>query len=226
MFEQEPYKTHMNKFNIYGILKPSVESGVDEPRANIFRETTLNATFNSMGSERYLLTEDNKTMRDLAGYVPYDAIYIMVNNHRYGGGGIYNLFCTFTADAQFSKYLFIHEFGHSFVNRTVLQHNAQLEKTKELFLPVKEAMIPQGYQDWQTCMIEHFVRAGEIIVLDQLGDHTQSEELLNNYRDNRKFIYLDFTVDKLKEYRLEKKLYYQESVRATLSDLYKYHIGG
>jgi hypothetical protein len=115
MFEQEPYKTHKQKFNVYGILKPSAESGVDEPRANIFKETSLSTSFNSMGSERYLLTEDNKTMRDLAGYVPYDAIYIMVNSNRYGGGGIYNLYCTFTADAQFSKYLFIHEFGHSFV---------------------------------------------------------------------------------------------------------------
>ncbi len=113
-FDQEPYRSLKKKFNIYGVLKPSSESGVDEPRADIFRETTLNATFNSLGSERYLLTADNKTMRDLAAYTPYDAIYIMVNHSRYGGGGIYNLFCTFTADAQFSKYLFIHEFGHSF----------------------------------------------------------------------------------------------------------------
>ncbi|MBN1299853.1 MAG: peptidase M64 [Melioribacteraceae bacterium] len=113
-FDVEPYKSLKNKFNLYGVLKFSTESGVDEPRAGIFKETTLNATFNSLGSERYLLTEDNKTMRDLAAYVPYDAVYIMVNHNRYGGGGIYNLYCTFTADAQFSKYLFIHEFGHSF----------------------------------------------------------------------------------------------------------------
>ena len=101
-------------FNIYGVLKTSVDSGVDEPRADIYKNTVLNCTFNSLGSERYLLTEDNKTMRDLAGYVPYDAIYIMVNHKRYGGGGIYNLFCTFTTDNQFRNYLFLHEFGHSF----------------------------------------------------------------------------------------------------------------
>ncbi len=110
----EPYKSLKGNFNIYGIFKPSEESGVDEPRAGIYRSTTLNATFNSLGSERYLLTEDNKTLRDLAAYVPYDAIYIMVNHHRYGGGGIYNWSCTFTTDNQFDEYLFIHEFGHSF----------------------------------------------------------------------------------------------------------------
>lgn len=114
MFSQEPYKSRKNMFNIYGIFKPSVDSGIDEPRAAIFKNTVLSTTFNSLGSERYVMTEDNKAMRDLAAHVPYDAIYIMVNHKRYGGGGIYNLFCTFTSDNQFRKYLFIHEFGHSF----------------------------------------------------------------------------------------------------------------
>jgi len=110
----EPYKSLKDKFNVYGVFKPSEESGVDEPRAAIFRNTTLNATFNSMGSERYLLTEDNKTMRNIAANVPYDAIYMMVNHKRYGGGGIYNWSCTFTTQNQFNEYLFVHEFGHSF----------------------------------------------------------------------------------------------------------------
>ena len=114
MFSQEPYKSRKNAFNFYGVYKPSVDSGIDEPRAGIFKNTVLSTTFNSLGSERYVMTEDNKALRDLAAHVPYDAIYIMVNHKRYGGGGIYNLFCTFTSDNQFRKYLFIHEFGHSF----------------------------------------------------------------------------------------------------------------
>ncbi len=39
---------------------------------------------------------------------------IMVNQARYGGGGIYNLYCTFTSDNQWQQYLCLHEFGHSF----------------------------------------------------------------------------------------------------------------
>jgi hypothetical protein len=113
-FDFEPYKFFKNKFNFYGVFKPSAESGVDEPRANIYKNTALNATFNSLGSERYLLTEDNKAVRDLAANVPYDAIVIMVNHSRYGGGGIYNLFATFTSDNQWNEYLLLHEFGHSF----------------------------------------------------------------------------------------------------------------
>jgi hypothetical protein len=113
-FKYEPYTSYKNYFNIYGILKPSEESGIDEPRAAIYKNTVLNLTFNSLGSERYILTEDNKAIRNLAAHVPYDAICIMVNHKRYGGGGIYNLYCTFTSDNQWQDYLFIHEFGHSF----------------------------------------------------------------------------------------------------------------
>jgi len=113
-FNHEPYKTYKDRFNIYGVFKPSEESGCDEPRPGIFKNTALNATFNSLGSERYLLTEDNKSLRDIAAHVPYDTLFIMINHKRYGGGGIYNLYCTFTVDNQWYEYLFLHEFGHSF----------------------------------------------------------------------------------------------------------------
>ncbi|TFG99794.1 MAG: peptidase M64 [Calditrichales bacterium] len=113
-FDFEPYKSQKNDFNIYAVFKPSIESGVDEPRAGIYKQTSVSATFNSLDSERYLLTEDNKALRDIAAHVPYDAVCIMVNAERYGGGGIYNQFCTFTSDNQWSSYLLLHEFGHSF----------------------------------------------------------------------------------------------------------------
>jgi hypothetical protein len=113
-FESEPCKSYRDRFNVYGALKPSVETGCDEPRHGVFRNTALGATFNSMGSERYLLTEDNESLRDIARHVPYDALYIMVNHDRYGGGGIYNFFCVYTSDNQWSEYLMVHEFGHSF----------------------------------------------------------------------------------------------------------------
>jgi hypothetical protein len=113
-FEDEPYKSQKNNFNIYGVFKPSEESGTDLPGADIFVKTVLNTTFWTLGSERYLMTEDNLSMRNLAAHVPYDAIYIQVNHPRYGGGGIYNQYCTYTTDNQFAKYLFVHEFGHSF----------------------------------------------------------------------------------------------------------------
>jgi hypothetical protein len=113
-FNQEPYKSRKDKFNFYGVFKPSDQSGCDEPTYGIFKNTAVSASFNSLGSPRYLLTEDNKALRDIAAHVPYDALLIAVNQKRYGGGGIYNLFCVFTTDNQWVAYLFLHEFGHSF----------------------------------------------------------------------------------------------------------------
>ncbi len=113
-FSQEPYRSLQDRFNIYGVLKPSAESGCDEPSHGVWRQTALGCSFDSFGSERYLLTEDNRRVRDIAAAVPYDAIMIMVNHQRYGGGGIYNLYCTFTTDNQWHEYLMLHEFGHSF----------------------------------------------------------------------------------------------------------------
>ncbi|HHE55257.1 MAG TPA: peptidase M64 [Caldithrix abyssi] len=114
LLNKEPFKSYQGKINIYGVFKPSAESFCDEPTHEKFRNTLLNCTFNSMGSYRYLLTEDNRTMQDLASAVPHDAIIIMVNQQRYGGGGIYNFYMDFTTDNLYSENVFIHEFGHSF----------------------------------------------------------------------------------------------------------------
>lgn len=110
----EPFASNADRISVRGVLVPSRESGCDEPTRGLYRDTTLGVTFNSLGSERYVLTEDNRTLRDIAANVPYDAVVIMINHDRYGGGGIYNLFCTFTAHSEWAGYLLLHEFGHSF----------------------------------------------------------------------------------------------------------------
>ncbi len=113
-FSQEPYVRLKEDFNVRGLFVASEESGCDEPRRGKYRHTALGVTFDSLGLERYLLTEDNRALRDVAAHAPYDALYVMVNHDRYGGGGIYNLYCTFTTDNQWHEYLFVHEFGHAF----------------------------------------------------------------------------------------------------------------
>lgn len=113
-FNQEPYASRSGSFNVYGVFKASQDSGCDEPSWGSFKNTAVGASFDALGSERYLLTEENRRLRDLAAHVPYDAILVMVNSGRYGGGGIYNLYCTFTSDNYWSEYVFLHEFGHSF----------------------------------------------------------------------------------------------------------------
>ncbi len=114
LFEIEPYKSHQEKFNLYGVFRPSAESGMDEPRQQVYKNTTLKAFFNAFDLDRYLLTEEGFLLREMAAQVPYDTIVVLVNSKRYGGGGIYNDYCITTVDNQASKAVFLHEFGHSF----------------------------------------------------------------------------------------------------------------
>jgi hypothetical protein len=111
---QEPFAANRERISVRGVLAVSADRGCDEPTRGTYRDTAIGATFNSLGSERYMLTEDNRSLRDIAANAPYDALVIMVNHDRYGGGGIYNTFCTFTAHSEWADYLLLHEFGHSF----------------------------------------------------------------------------------------------------------------
>ena len=114
LFEEEPFLSRKDDFNVWGIHLPSAESGVSRPRAGQFRRTPLSAEYNIFDSERYLLTYDNRALRDAASAAPYEFIEILVNEEQYGGGGIFNFQATAAADTGFAEYVFIHEFGHHF----------------------------------------------------------------------------------------------------------------
>jgi hypothetical protein len=126
MLGHEPYASHRDRISIRGVMTISQDPGCDEPSRGVFARTPLGCTFDSLGSERYLLTEDNRALRDLAAHVPYDALYVMVNHDRYGGGGIYNAFNTFTTDNQWSDYVFLHEFGHHFAGLADEYYTSQI----------------------------------------------------------------------------------------------------
>jgi hypothetical protein len=113
-FGIEPYASQRKKFNITGIYTPSAESGTDEPRQGKFRNTILGSSFNTFDSDRYLLADDNKALRDIAAQAPYDAVLVMVNIDRYGGGGIFNWQTVFATGSPMRDYVFLHEFGHAF----------------------------------------------------------------------------------------------------------------
>jgi len=115
-----PFKERRKDFNVWTIEVESGQSGIDIPDKNIWKDNTLGTTYNTFGSARYVLTEENRRLRDIASAVPYDAIAILINDIRYGGGGIYNLYetCFTQSDAKGQEwqmdYVFVHEFGHSF----------------------------------------------------------------------------------------------------------------
>jgi len=114
LFNTTPFKENKDKFNIWGVLVPSQESGTDIPKNNIWKKTIVNTSFYTFDVERYLMTTDNKDLRDLAANAPYDQIYIIVNSEKYGGGSIYNHYSCGTNKNPYADYVFVHEFGHGF----------------------------------------------------------------------------------------------------------------
>jgi len=114
LFSYEPFKSNKAKFNIHVVISISDESGTDIPGDSIWRSTILNSNFYTFGTERYLTTQDYKTVRDLAALVPYDQIYILTNTAKYGGGGIYNFYNLCVSDHNSAPAVFVHEFGHGF----------------------------------------------------------------------------------------------------------------
>lgn len=114
LFEEEPFKSEKEKFNVRAILTLSVDSGTDIPGDGVYKNTFFNATFYTFDVPRYLTTSDMKSIYDAAAGVPYDHVYVLVNTDRYGGGGFYNFLSICSADDRLTKEVFIHEFGHGF----------------------------------------------------------------------------------------------------------------
>jgi hypothetical protein len=112
LMNSEPFKSRSKDFNIRAIETPGETSGVNKPHQHVFNRTPLSVHYGSFDSERYALTYDNRTVRDIASAVPYDLMVILINERTYGGGGIYNLYSTVSADNKFAEYMMIHEMGH------------------------------------------------------------------------------------------------------------------
>jgi hypothetical protein len=114
LFATEPFKSHKSDFNVRVLELPAEKSGVHRPRTRDDRRSVTGVEYNIFDSERYILTLDNRAMRDAASSAPYDFLEILVNEKQYGGGGIFNDQATAAVDTGFAEYVFVHEFGHHF----------------------------------------------------------------------------------------------------------------
>jgi len=146
LFSYKPFKKHKNDFNVRAVEVISAESGIDRPDKNIWKNTALGTMYNAFGSARYILTEDNRNIRDIAGTASYDFIAILVNDNRYGGGGIFNLYTTsFTQTAGSGQewemdYVFVHEFGHCFAGLGDEYYSSQISYID---------FYPKGIEPWE-----------------------------------------------------------------------------
>jgi hypothetical protein len=113
LFAEAPFCDLSDHINIWAVEAVSSESGTDIPGEKIYSNTALNSGFYTFGTDRYLTTQDIRSVNDFAAAAPHDNIIVLINSHRYGGGGIYNYYSCTTVDHEQSPHVFLHEFGHS-----------------------------------------------------------------------------------------------------------------
>jgi len=114
LFTFSPFKERRADFNVWGLCPAAAETGISRPSSGIHRRSPVGATYDAFGSERYVLTFENRSFRDVAAFAPYEFVEILTNTRTYGGGGIFGLYSTVAADSLWSPYVFVHEFGHHF----------------------------------------------------------------------------------------------------------------
>ncbi|RMG46689.1 MAG: peptidase M64 [Acidobacteria bacterium] len=160
LFAVEPFRSRKEDFNVRALFTPSPQPGITRPRAGIFRDTPLGTRYNAFDSERYVLTFDDHRWRDIAASAPYDVVAIMVNERKYGGGGIFNLYCTFAADSAFADYLFVHEFGHHIAGLADEYYTSDVAYEElppievEPWEPNISALLPDGMPKWRALLSE------------------------------------------------------------------------
>jgi hypothetical protein len=114
LFAEPPFNEFKDKINIWAVEAVSSESGTDIPGERIYVSTAVNSSFYTFDLDRYLTTQDMKSVNDFAAVVPHDNIIVLINSSRYGGGGVYNYYSGTTTGHPLSPKVFIHEFGHGF----------------------------------------------------------------------------------------------------------------
>ena len=108
----EPFRSRADAIAVRAICPPAAEPGVSRPSTGLHRASPLGATYDAFGSERYVLTFENRRLREVASRAPYDALAILVDGETYGGGGIFGQYATVAAGSLWAPYVFVHELGH------------------------------------------------------------------------------------------------------------------
>lgn len=115
VLECSPFKENKHRINIRAIEGYSKQSGITDPNKKVFKKTLVNSSYNVIDVDRYLMCLNVWKMNEVADDAPYDAILLICNSTKYGGGGIYNFYGTVNSDGKTSAYVIVHELGHSVV---------------------------------------------------------------------------------------------------------------
>jgi hypothetical protein len=215
LFATSPFKERRKDFNVWALCPAASEPGISRPSTGIHRAAPIGTTYDAFGSERYILTFDNRAFRNVAQFAPYEFVEILTNTRTYGGGGIHNLYGTVAADSAQAPYVFVHEFGHHFAgladeyftspvaytpsaakiepwepNATALLNPKDL-KWKQLVAATTPVPTPWQKEEFEKHSRDYQKRRAQI-----RSENRPEEEMEALFRDNREFEQKLFGVEK------------------------------
>ena len=79
LFATSPFKERERDINVWGLVPPSMDSGISRPSDHVQKRTPLGTMYDTFDSERYILTTENRAFRDIAANAPYDVVEILMN---------------------------------------------------------------------------------------------------------------------------------------------------
>lgn len=140
LLDTPPFSTRSADLNVRGLFVASPQSGIRDPRRELWSDSAFGASYNAFDSDRYVLTYRDRELRELAAAAPYDFLVILFNGRKYGGGGIYNLWSTCASDTSVAEYVFVHELGHSLGGLADEYYSSQVSY---------EEFTPPGTEPWE-----------------------------------------------------------------------------
>jgi hypothetical protein len=110
---EDPYPRYHSFFNVHMVEVISPESGIDNPRLQIWRNTALDASYNCSNYQRLICINSSKaTQAALTAGVTPEIRLVTTNANEYGGGG--GSWATYAGGSYGSAEIALHELGHSF----------------------------------------------------------------------------------------------------------------
>lgn len=134
------------------------------------------------------------------------------SNHGYGCRNVYEdrmtLMPTLSVSSNekgFIKFL-LHEIGHSYVNPQNELRKEAVNELAYLIQPIKKPMAQQAYENWETILNEHIVRATVIDMMESIYGKDIVEELIVKEKEKR-FDYIEEILDSLDQYKMNREKY-------------------
>ena len=141
LFSYAPFTENAHRINIRAVWAASNEKGISKPGIGKWVDNLLGTRFYTLNSERYQMSEEFQTVRDIAASAPYESIFILTNTDKYGGGGIYNFYGLGSAGKTgLTGEVYVHEFGHSLMGLG----DEYIEKGNTV-----SALYPAGKEPWE-----------------------------------------------------------------------------